>query len=195
VVSSLNPSLRKLAERLGCDPMTVLYHFGSKDGLLRAVADALVATLEAPALTDDWQGCLREVGNAYRRLAHRYPKVYPLLIRFHATGPADYRLGEVVYAAINRSGLSPEHVAHYGLGFFSLVIGFALCEVEGMLRRMTPEETSEMLDLSTEDYPVIRELVPAFAELSTDALFGAVLSAYLGGIAVEAKRARQQEGG
>ena len=32
-------SLRKLGERVGCDPMAVLYHFKSKEGLLRAMAD------------------------------------------------------------------------------------------------------------------------------------------------------------
>ena len=31
-------SLRKLGERVGCDPMAVLYHFKSKEGLLRAMA-------------------------------------------------------------------------------------------------------------------------------------------------------------
>lgn len=43
-------SLRKLGQRLGCDPMTVLYHFKSKDGLLRAMADHLSAQLTASEL-------------------------------------------------------------------------------------------------------------------------------------------------
>lgn len=42
-------SLRKLASRVGVDPMTVLYHVKSKDELLRAVADMALATIELPA--------------------------------------------------------------------------------------------------------------------------------------------------
>ena len=42
-------SLRKLADALGCDPMTILYHCKSKDGLLRALSDQLVARLGTTA--------------------------------------------------------------------------------------------------------------------------------------------------
>ncbi len=31
-------TLRKLGVRVGCDPMSILYHFKSKEGLYRAMA-------------------------------------------------------------------------------------------------------------------------------------------------------------
>ena len=34
-------SVRKLGGRVGCDPMAILYHFKNKDGMYRAMADAL----------------------------------------------------------------------------------------------------------------------------------------------------------
>jgi len=37
-------SVRKLGSRIGVDPMTVLHHFGSKDELLRRIADQALAT-------------------------------------------------------------------------------------------------------------------------------------------------------
>ena len=38
-------SVRKLAQSVGCDPMSVLYHFKSKEGLSRAIANALSRSL------------------------------------------------------------------------------------------------------------------------------------------------------
>ena len=179
-------SIRKLAARLSIDPMTVLHHVGSRDALLRQVADAMTSEIRlTPAqLAGDWRARLQAVAHAFRGLAHRYPKVYPLLVRFHATGPADHQLGEVVYAAMREAGLSERQSAELGLGLYSLVIGFALSEVEGMVRATTPEETMEMRDLPPEDFPVTRALIPAFATLSTDATFDATLGAYLDGVAI-----------
>ena len=48
-------SLRKLGSRIGVDPMTVLHHFGSKDELLRRIADRALATVELPLPSADWR--------------------------------------------------------------------------------------------------------------------------------------------
>src|SRR5215203_825033 len=46
-------SLRKLGARLGVDPMTLLHHFGSREGLLRAVADHSLNTVTLPKPSAD----------------------------------------------------------------------------------------------------------------------------------------------
>jgi len=41
-------SVRKLGFSIGVDPMTVLHHFGSREELLRQIADRALATVELP---------------------------------------------------------------------------------------------------------------------------------------------------
>src|SRR5689334_24599314 len=66
-------------------------HFGSKEELLRRVADQALASVELPPPSPDWRADLRHVAAAYRDLAHRHPRIFHLHFRFHATGPAEDR--------------------------------------------------------------------------------------------------------
>ena len=98
-------SVRKLGMAIGVDPMTVLHHFGSKDELLRRIADRALASVQLPLPGEDWRADLRNVAAAYRDLAHRHPRLFHLHFRFHATGPSDHASSEVVYRALRSAGL------------------------------------------------------------------------------------------
>ena len=41
-------TMRAIAERLGINPMTIHHHFGSRDGLISAIAEAVFAQVAAP---------------------------------------------------------------------------------------------------------------------------------------------------
>ena len=137
-------SVRKLGLRIGIDPMTVLHHFGSKDELLRAIADRALATVALPHPSNDWRADLRSVAAAYRDLAQRHPRLFHLHFRFHATGPADHASSEVVYRALRRAGLPDADAAGLGLAFYAFLLGYALAEAEGLLRRIDEEDEVEL---------------------------------------------------
>ena len=126
-------SVRKLGLCIGVDPMTVLHHFGSKDELLRAIADRALATVALPHPSNDWRADLRSVAAAYRDLAQRHPRLFHLHFRFHATGPADHASSEVVYRALRRAELPDADAAGLGLAFYAFLLGYALAEAEGLL--------------------------------------------------------------
>jgi AcrR family transcriptional regulator len=180
-------SVRKLGLRVGVDPMTVLHHFGSKDELLRRIADRALATVELPLPTDDWQADLRSVANAYRDLSHRQPRLFHLHFRFHATGPADHASSEVVYRALRRTGLSDAEAAGLGLAFYAFILGYALAETEGLLRPISREDEAELLALDPLGYPATRALVSAFRSLDPDAAFEASVDAFIDGVACRSK--------
>jgi len=50
-----NFSLRSAARAIGCDPAALIYHFGSREGLERAVADRLHAAIVAPDRKLPWR--------------------------------------------------------------------------------------------------------------------------------------------
>ena len=137
-------SVRKLGLCIGVDPMTVLHHFGSKDELLRAIADRALATVALPHPSNDWRADLRSVAAAYRDLAQRHPRLFHLHFRFHATGPADHASSEVVYRALRRAGLPDADAAGLGLAFYAFLLGYALAEAEGLLRRIGDDDEVEL---------------------------------------------------
>ncbi len=179
-------SVRKLGGHIGVDPMTVLHHFGSKDELLRRIADRALASVELPAPSDDWRADLRRVAAAYRDLAHRHPRLFHLHFRFHATGPADHASSEVVYRALRTAGLPDAEAAGLGLAFYAFILGYALAETEGLLRPISDEDETELRALDAMSCPATLALIPAFRALDPDAAFDASVDAFVDGVACRA---------
>jgi AcrR family transcriptional regulator len=176
-------SVRKLGSKIGVDPMTVLHHFGSKDELLRRIADRALATVEPPAPSGNWRADLRNVAAAYRDLAHRHPRLFHLHFRFHATGPADHASSEIVYRALREAGLPAAEAAGVGLAFYAFILGYALAEAEGLLQPISDQDEAELQALDPQAYPATLALIPAFKALDRDAAFDAALGAIVEGVA------------
>jgi AcrR family transcriptional regulator len=186
-------SVRKLGLHIGVDPMTVLHHFGSKEELLRRVADQALASVELPPPSPDWRADLRHVAAAYRDLAHRHPRIFHLHFRFHATGPVDHASSEVVYRALKGAGLNDPEAAGLGLAFYAFILGYALAEAEGLLRPIDTDDERELEALDPLAYPVTRALIPAFKSLDRDAAFAASVDAFIDGVSSRCKsRARKR---
>lgn len=180
-------SVRKLGVQIGVDPMTVLHHFGSKDGLLRRIADRALATVELPLPGTDWRADLRNVAIAYRDLAHRHPRLFHLHFRFHATGPADHASSEVVYRALRSAGLKDAEAAGLGLAFYAFILGYALAEAEGLLRPIGDEDAAELKALDPLAYPATLALIPAFKALDGNEAFDASVSVFIEGVSCRCK--------
>ena len=180
-------SVRKLGVGIGVDPMTVLHHFGSKDELLRRIADRALATIELPQPSEDWRGDLRNVAAAYRDLAHRHPRLFHLHFRFHATGPADHASSEVVYRALRSAGLIDAEAAGLGLAFYAFILGYALAEAEGLLLPISDDDEEELRALDPLVYPATLALIPAFKALDRDAAFDASVDAFIDGVSCRCK--------
>jgi AcrR family transcriptional regulator len=186
-VGEVEFSVRKLGLSIGVDPMTVLHHFGSKDELLRRIADRALATVELPLPSVDWRADLRNVAGAYRDLAHRHPRVFHLHFRFHATGPADHASSEVVYRALRNAGLKDAEAAGLGLAFYAFILGYALAEAEGLLRPISDQDEAELRALDPLACPATLALIPAFKALDRDAAFEASVGAFIEGVSCRCK--------
>jgi len=175
-------SVRKLGVQIGVDPMTVLHHFGSKNELMRRIADRALTTVELPLPTADWRVDLRNVAAAYRDLAHRHPRLFHLHFRFHATGPADHASSEVVYRALRNAGLTDAEAAGLGLAYYAFILGYALAEAEGLLRPISDEDEAELRALDPLSCPATLALIPAFKALDRDAAFDTSVEAFIEGV-------------
>lgn len=175
-------SLRKLGAKLGCDPMAVLYHFGSKTGLERAMADLLNAELRPVDPERPWRDRLADLARQYRDLALRYPETFPLLNRFWVTGPADYRHAEAIYQALEDAGLEDAQLAQICCGLYASLLGLAAAELGGLLQPATAENLAEVKALPAEDFPVTSRLLPLYRKQRPGGIYETMLQTLLDGI-------------
>lgn len=168
-------SLRKLGVQMECDPMAVLYHFKSKEGLYRAMADSLTARLHPVDETLPWHQRLCALALQYRSLALTYPNTFGLLQQFLNTGISDYQHIEMVYGALNDAGLPEQHMPQVCVGWYASVYGLLMAEIGGLVRRMTPEEQLEIAKQPLDRFPLLKRFEPCFLELDTDSVYTTML--------------------
>ena len=182
-------SVRKLAQSVGCDPMSVLYHFKSKDGLSRAIANALSRSLVPVDATLPWRERLRDLARQYRALALRYPAAFALLQRHMSTGPADLAHIEAVHRALADAGIPRAALPSVCVGWYASVIGLAAAEAGGLTRAANDVELAEMEALSDAAHPLVKAAAPLYAQLDPAAVHDTMLDVLLDGIAKQAPTA------
>lgn len=177
-------SVRKLAGVMGCNPMAILYHFGSKTDLNRAMVETINAELVPPASDLPWKTRLREIASQFRALAAMHPNVFPMLADFYVSGPADVRNAEHVYRALLEAGLPEGKVAHLLLGFYALVIGLCAAEIRGLLSTPPADKEREVSQLisDAQDLWATRKLMPFLTAAKAEDVFWLTLDAYLDGL-------------
>lgn len=182
-------SVRKLAQSVGCDPMSVLYHFKSKEGLSRAIANALSRSLVPVDAALPWRERLRDLARQYRALALRYPAAFALLQRHMSTGPADLAHIEAVHRALADAGIPRAALPSVCVGWYASVIGLAAAEAGGLTRAVNDVELAEMEALSDTAHPLVKAAAPLYAQLDPAAVHDTMLDVLLDGIAKQARAA------
>ncbi|WP_205189868.1 TetR/AcrR family transcriptional regulator [Burkholderia sp. LMG 13014] len=182
-------SVRKLAQSVGCDPMSVLYHFKSKEGLSRAIANALSRSLVPVDAALPWRERLRDLARQYRALALRYPAAFALLQRHMSTGPADLAHIEAVQRSLADAGIPRAALPSVCVGWYASVIGLAAAEAGGLTRAANDVELAEMEALSDAAHPLVKAAAPLYAQLDPAAVHDTMLDVLLDGIAKQARAA------
>ncbi|VWD58626.1 TetR family transcriptional regulator [Burkholderia lata] len=182
-------SVRKLAQSVGCDPMSVLYHFKSKEGLSRAIANALSRSLVPVDAALPWRERLRDLARQYRALALRYPAAFALLQRHMSTGPADLAHIEAVHRALADAGIPRAALPAVCVGWYASVIGLAAAEAGGLTRAANDVELAEMEALSDAAHPLVKAAAPLYAQLDPAAVHDTMLDVLLDGIEKQAHAA------
>jgi len=126
-------STRKLGAALGCEAMAIYWYYPSKDALLDAVVEALIARLPIePSNTGDWIDALRKLAHAYRRLAHQHPHAFPLLATRRFATEGTWRFLEGLFELARRAGLDDRQTARFFRVVSSYCSGVALDELAGL---------------------------------------------------------------
>ncbi|WP_173921546.1 TetR/AcrR family transcriptional regulator [Agromyces sp. Marseille-P2726] len=126
-------TMRRLAEQLGVEPMSLYYHVPNKEAILDGIVDLVfreveheVGAFEAPAESDpDWKAALRDRIVAARRVMLRHPWVPALLDTRSGLGLAQARYVDAVVGTLRSGGLSFDLIHHAMHALGSRAFGFS----------------------------------------------------------------------
>jgi AcrR family transcriptional regulator len=127
-------STRKLGRALGCEAMAIYWYYPSKDALLDDVVDLLVSRIGeslVAAETTDWVDAFRRVARAYRAIAHKHPKAFPLLATRRFATPGAYAFLEQLFTLTHDQGIPDRTTARFFRAVSGYCSGVALDELGG----------------------------------------------------------------
>lgn len=124
-------SIRGLGAALGCEPMSVYHYFPSKAHLQDALVDDALAGILPDAHDADPIERLRAMARSYRALAHRHPKLFPLIAVHRLNTPTGVRVIERLLALVHAAVADDRLAAQYFRVLSYYVTGAALDETAG----------------------------------------------------------------
>jgi AcrR family transcriptional regulator len=125
-------STRRLAAVLGVRGPSLYHHFATKDDIVDAVADAVVARVDTSCFaTHDWREALRRWGRSYRDALAAHPNIVPYLAQGPGRRPSALAMADAVYGGLVAAGWPPARATHVGALMRYLVAGSALGSFAG----------------------------------------------------------------
>jgi AcrR family transcriptional regulator len=154
-------SMRKLAQELGVEAMSLYHHVANKGDILDGIVDVVFSEIDLPSGEGDWKAAMRHRAISARKALRRHPWATGLMESRSTPGPATLRHHDAVLGILRNAGFSIELAAHAYSLLDSYIYGFALEETS------LPFQSSEELaavaetmlgDLRAGEYPHLTEM-------------------------------------
>jgi AcrR family transcriptional regulator len=154
-------SMRKLAQELGVEAMSLYHHVANKDDILDGIVDVVFSEIDLPADEVDWKAAMRRRAISARGALRRHPWATGLMESRSTPGPATLRHHDGVLGILRDAGFSVELAAHAFSLLDSYIYGFAM--QESNLPFQNAEELTAVADaifgdLPADAYPHLTEL-------------------------------------
>jgi AcrR family transcriptional regulator len=133
-------TMRRLGEQLDVEAMALYRYVPSKEDLLDAVVERLVAEVDADEVVvaeprDGWQDFLQRLAHGVRRMALAHPKAFPLVASRPAEAPwlrpplRSLDVVETFLSGLLSEGFTDEAAIEGYRGYTSFLLGHLLLEV------------------------------------------------------------------
>jgi AcrR family transcriptional regulator len=154
-------TMRKLAQELGVEAMSLYYHVANKDDILDGMVELVFGEIELPSENAPWKTAMRQRAISVRAALTRHPWAISLMESRTSPGPATLRHHDAVLGCCRKAGFPIAMAAHAFSLIDSYIYGFALQEVnlpfkegddlEEIVTAMLPRD-------SADPYPHLTEL-------------------------------------
>src|SRR2546427_11372695 len=104
-------SMRKLAQELGVEAMSLYHYVSSKDDILDAIVEIVVAEIELPSGGKDWRAAVRRSAISFHDALARHRWAANLLMAGAGVGTPRVRYMDALLGRLPEAGLPP-HITH-----------------------------------------------------------------------------------
>ena len=119
-------SMRRLAQELGVEAMSLYHHVANKDDILSGIADLVVEEYEIPNPGPDWKASIRRTAVSAYRVLLRHPWAAGLLLAGTTPSVARLRYMDALLGTLRGAGFSAEMTDHAYHALDSHIMGFTL---------------------------------------------------------------------
>lgn len=183
-------TFRQLGRQLGADPTAVYRYFRSKDDLLLALADTLIADgLESIPEDADWRTTLRALATEAYQSALRHPRLAVLIASRTTQGEAEAQAIERILATLADAGFEPTEAVTVWRVFSDSVLAWG--GLAAAFASLPPEVRAKDLsawtgtypNVSPDRFPHLHRAGPYLAAVEADDPFTDAVDVLLDGIA------------
>ncbi|MHB8690519.1 MAG: TetR/AcrR family transcriptional regulator [Solirubrobacteraceae bacterium] len=168
-------SMRSLARKLQCNPMSLYEHVANKDALLDLMADRSMAALPELDPGGDWREELSRFFIAFHDLFVKHPAVAHVTVQRPLAGETALARGEPALQTLLRAGFDDAEAVELFIALANYTIGASLYE----LARRGPDQplAANRFDaLQAAEHPTVHRLSRKIAQASGDEQFRRALT-------------------
>jgi AcrR family transcriptional regulator len=121
-------SMRKLAQALGVEAMSLYHYVAKKDDILDGIVDIVLMEIDMPSREADWKPAIRQSAISAHEVLLRHPWACSLILTMSRISPARLRYMESLLATLREAGFSPDLTYHAYHALDSHIMGFTLWE-------------------------------------------------------------------
>ena len=119
-------TMRRLAQELGVEAMSLYYYVASKDDILKGIVDPVISEIDVPSDGADWKTALRRSAISFHNALSRHPWAAKLIMSGTGVGLARVRYMDAVLRRLREAGFSPELTHHTYHALDSHIMGSTL---------------------------------------------------------------------
>lgn len=163
-------SMRKLAQALRVEAMSLYNHVANKDDLLAGIVELVASEIELAPAGPDWKAALRQSAISAHEVLLRHRWAPGLWMSTAEVGPARLRNADAILRTLREAGFS-EDLTYHGYHILqSHVMGFTLYALSF---RSGAEELKELAatflrDFPADEYPDLAEHIKQHMEPSDE---------------------------
>jgi AcrR family transcriptional regulator len=143
-------SMRKLAQELGVEAMSLYNHVANKDDILSGIVELVAGEIDLAEDEADWKAATRRRALSTRDALLRHPWAAGLWMSSGTPGPARFRHGDSMLRGFREGGFSSGQTYHAFHVLQSHIVGFALYAT-GF--QFDVEELKDLAEIFLRDFP------------------------------------------
>jgi AcrR family transcriptional regulator len=165
-------SMRKLAQTLGVEAMSLYNHVTNKEDVLDGMVDIVVSEITLPTIGADWKVAMRTRAVSAHQALLRHPWASKLIVSRINVGPAMLRYVDATIGCLREAGFSYPMADHAWNAIDSHVYGFTLLELNFPLHPQDYANAARSFlpMISANQYPHMRALTVQVIEGKHDGL-------------------------